>query len=92
MGVGDVAEDEAELVAAEPGHGVAGAHVGADAPRQFGEEQIPAVMAEGVVDVPEVVEVDDRHRRRPPARTSAAPRSAPVRNSARFGRSVSVSW
>ena len=62
--VGDVAEDETELISAQPGDGVTRPHVGVDALGQSREELVPASMAERVVDVLEVVEVDDRDRHR----------------------------
>ena len=47
LGVADVAQDEAELVAAQPRDGVPGAHVGADAPGQLGEQRDPRSDARG---------------------------------------------
>jgi hypothetical protein len=55
-------EQDGELVAAGAGHGVAGAHaVGGRPSATLLEEQVAGVVAEGVVDFLEAVEVDDQH-------------------------------
>ena len=76
LGVGDVTEDDPELVPAQSRDGVAGAHVGADTLGQPSEELVPALMPEGVVDVLEVIEVDDRHRHRRALRRGLGDRGA----------------
>ncbi len=63
LGVGDVGEDEPELVAAQPGHGVLGPDVVGQALGQAGEELVAVVVPERVVDLLEAVEVDDGQRR-----------------------------
>ena len=55
----DVGEDDAELVPAQPGHGVLGPGVIGEALRQEREQLVAAVVAEGVVDLLEPVQVDD---------------------------------
>src|SRR5581483_10504680 len=59
FGVGPVGQDHAELVTAEPGDRVGVAHVAGQPPGQLGEEAVAAVVAEGVVDLLEAVEVHD---------------------------------
>ena len=59
LGVADLGEDDAELVAAQAGHGVLGPGVVGEALGQLGEELVAAVVAEGVVDLLEAVQVDD---------------------------------
>ena len=71
-GVADVVEQDRELVAAEPGDGVAGPQ-GRLQPARDGDQQAVAdVVAERVVDELEAVEVQEQHgpagfRPRPPA-------------------------
>ena len=54
-----------ELVAAEPGDGVAVADGAAEAVRDLDEHRVAAVVAEAVVDVLEAVEVAEQHRDAP---------------------------
>ena len=57
----DAFEQDGELVARQPRHGVGGAH-GADQPLGHGLQQpIARIVAERVVDVLEVVEVEEHH-------------------------------
>ena len=55
---GDVREQDPELVAAEAGHGVGLAQHTVQAGADLPQEEIARVMAEGVVDLLEPVEVD----------------------------------
>ena len=55
---GDVREQDPELVAAEAGHGVGLAQHAVQARAHLPQEEIARVMAEGVVDLLEPVEVD----------------------------------
>ena len=62
--VGDALGDDGELVAAEPGHRVAAAD---DAPQPLAhadEQGVARVVAVGVVDGLEAVEVEEHHRER----------------------------
>jgi hypothetical protein len=52
-------DEHDELVAADPGHGVAGPDGGEDPLRRDGEDPVPDGVAVGVVHVLEVVEVDE---------------------------------
>ena len=61
LGVGD----QGELVAAQPGHQLIGAGVGPQAVADLREEEVAGVVAQGVVEVLEAVEVDDEERDRP---------------------------
>lgn len=54
-------QDHREFVAAEPRHGVGLAHAGADAARRLHQQDVALVVAERVVDLLEVVEVDEQH-------------------------------
>ena len=83
LGIRDRREDHAEFVAAETGDGVLGPGVDVEAAGQLGQEPVAVVVAEGVVDVLEPVEVDDgdghrlvvagsfEGRRRPPVEQGA---------------------
>ena len=74
-GVGDIAdllEQDRELVAGQAAGGVARADRVRQAARHLDEEAVAGAVAEGVVDVLEVVEVDQQDRRHRPA--AAAPR------------------
>ena len=53
----DVRDEDAELVAAEPGHRVGLAHDRGQAARKLDQQQIAVVVAEGVVDLLEAIEV-----------------------------------
>ena len=55
-------DEHGELVAAEPRRGVARADAGEQPPRQLDQQLVAGGVAEGVVDVLEVVEVDEEHR------------------------------
>ena len=55
---GDVREQDPELVAAEAGHGVGLAQHAVQARAHLPQEEIARVMAQGVVDLLEPVEVD----------------------------------
>ena len=62
LGVGAVLQAHGELVAAEAGDHVAGAHAGAQALRDRDQQLVPDGVAERVVDRLEVVDVDEQHR------------------------------
>ena len=53
-------QDHAELVAAEARDRVAGPYGGREPLAQLGEEQVAVLVPEGVVDLLEPVQVDDR--------------------------------
>ncbi len=59
LGVTDLGQDDAELVAAQAGHGVLGPGVVGEALGQLGQQLVAAVVAQRVVDLFEPVEVDD---------------------------------
>ena len=56
-----VVQQRRELVAAEPGGGVAGPYATAQPPRDQREQLVPGVVAEAVVDRLEPVQVDEEH-------------------------------
>ena len=60
-GVFEVVEQDGELVAAEPRHGVAGAHRRPQPARDPDEELVAGYVAEAVVDDLEAVEVEEEH-------------------------------
>jgi hypothetical protein len=60
-GAVDVGEQHGELVAAEPGHGVGGSHDRLESRRDLAEHEVAVVVAEGVVDLLEPVEVEEQH-------------------------------
>ena len=62
LGVGQVREDQRELVAADPGHGVALAQGRAHPLADLLEHVVADPVAEGVVDLLELVEVDQDDR------------------------------
>ena len=62
--VRDVLEQNRELVAAQPGNGVALAQRGAQARRDRLQHPVAGVVAERVVDVLEVVEVQEQNGER----------------------------
>ena len=62
-GVADVVEQDRELVAAEPGDGVAGPQGGLQPARDRDQQPVADVVAERVVDELEAVEVEEQHRR-----------------------------
>ena len=55
---------DGEFVAAEARHGVAVAHMALQAPADLLEQQVAGLVAAGVVDFLEVVEVDEQQRQR----------------------------
>ena len=63
-GVGAVAQHEAELVAAEPRDRVVGTELVGEPRRDLGEQRVAVAVPEGVVDLLEPVEVDDREHDR----------------------------
>ena len=67
--------DHCELIAAQAGHEVAGPSVGAQPLSYLGQEEIAGMVAQGVVQMLEAVEVDDEQRRRPPASLAVSSRS-----------------
>ena len=64
VGAGDLGHEDRELVAAEPGDRVARAQGSLRRPADHREQEIAVVVAQGVVDLLEAVEVDEQHRRR----------------------------
>lgn len=61
-GVGVAVEQDRELIPAEAGGGVGGAHGGGEAFGDGDEQVVAGVVAQAVVDDLEVVEVQDEHR------------------------------
>ena len=59
-----------ELVAAEPGHGVGGAHPAAQPLAHGAEQGVPGEVAHLVADRLEAIEVDDHHRQHGPVAAS----------------------
>ena len=57
---GQFGQDHRELVTAHAGHRVRCAHTGLNAPPSFYQQHVAAVMAQGVVDLFEVVQVDEQ--------------------------------
>ncbi len=55
-------EHDHEFVAPETGHGIGGAHALLQPLRHLHEQAVPHVVAEGVVEVLEVVQVDEKQR------------------------------
>ena len=72
--VGDVLEDDRELVAAEPGQGVPGAHHRAQPVGHLDEQRVAGGVAEAVVDHLEHVEVQEHQDQAAPG--PALPRQA----------------
>ena len=64
IGIGLAMGDDGEFVAAEAGHQILAAHDAAQPLGDVEDELVADVMAERVVDVLEVIEVDVEHRRR----------------------------
>jgi hypothetical protein len=60
--LGDVRQDNGELVAADPRHQVVGAQRQLQPPCQFAQHPVASLVAEAVVDVLEAIEVDQHHR------------------------------
>ena len=71
-GIGDIAEDDPELVAPQSGQPVRASKVGGQPAPDRSEQPVAVLVAEGVVDLLEAVEIDDGDRRRlsqcPPTR------------------------
>ena len=91
----EVLAQHGELVAAQPRHHVARAHVLADAPRHLDQEGVAGAVAHAVVDQLEAVEVEEHHReaalrRRRLTRSIARARCSWKRE--RLGRPVRLSW
>jgi hypothetical protein len=59
--LGQAGQQHGELVAALAGHGVGFAHAGDDAPGRLDQQAVAGLVAEGVVDFLEAVEVDEQH-------------------------------
>ena len=80
IGIRRAGGDDGEFVAAEPRHQIVAAHDAAQPLRDVEDQLVADVMAERVVDVLEVVEVDVEHRRgrgrrRAPRRSTRSSRS-----------------
>ena len=92
LGVADVGDEQGELVAAEAGDGVGAAQHLLEAPAHLDQQAVALVVAEGVVDVLELVEVHDQQPDRVPdcSEPSSAARSRSL-SSVRLGRPVSPS-
>ena len=61
----DIGQNQGELVAAEARDDVAGPHAGLQARRDLLQQFVAHVMAEGVVNVLEAVEIEEQHRHQP---------------------------
>ena len=59
LGLGHIGQQDPEFVAAQPGQGVEAPEVGGHPGAQGGEQPVAVVVAQGVVDLFEPVEVDD---------------------------------
>ncbi len=91
--VGEVLAHDDELVAAEPRDRVVATDRGGEPSAHRDEQLVAGVVAEAVVDDLEAVEVEEEHRHHaPPSPRRARAASSRSTASARFGRSVSVSW
>ena len=64
IGIGRATGDDGELVAAEAGHQILAAHDVAQPLGDVEDERVADVVAERIVDVLEVIEIDVEHRRR----------------------------
>ena len=88
-----VEQQDRELVAAEAGRQVVGADARLDALGDRGEQPVAGRVAEGVVDVLEVVEVEEQDDRDPVGgRVLERARSTCSANRLRLARPVSGSW
>ena len=88
----DALGDDRELVAAEAGHGVAAADDAAQPLAHPDEQGVARVVAVGVVDRLEAVEVEEHHRERHLADDRRGPGAAGPCSSRRLPRPVSGSW
>jgi hypothetical protein len=89
---GAVGQQDRELVAAQPRDGVARAQHAGDPRADELEQLVAAVVAERVVDLLELVEVEQHHDRLVPSRWAVdSARSTRSWNSARFGSPVRTS-
>ena len=88
--VGRLRREDAELVAAEPRHGVARPDRLAQPARHLLQQHVARVVAERVVDLLEAVEIEHHDRQRRVRERSAASTACSIRSlkSVRFGRSV----
>ena len=75
-GAGEVVEEDGELVTPEPGDGVVRTHAAAQPLGDGDEQPVARLVAEAVVDVLEVVEVDEHHREQRAALGAAVERGA----------------
>ncbi len=66
LGSGGILDQDGELVAAQPGHGVGGAGAGAEPLGGQHQQLVALAVAEAVVDLLEVVEVEEEHGDRVP--------------------------
>ena len=64
LGVADRGADEDELIAAEAGHGVGGAHHGRQSARDFLQKLIAGAVPQGIVDELEAVKIANQQRKR----------------------------
>src|SRR5208283_3919704 len=64
IGIGGAAGDDGELVAAEPGNQIVAAHHPTQALRDLKNELVADMVAERIVDILEVIEIDVEHGRR----------------------------
>ena len=92
--LGDVLDQDGELVAAEPRDRVAGPDRVGEALADRLEQRVAGRMTEAVVDGLEVVEVEEEHRDPEPGRAGATSTACSTRSvkSARLARPVSGSW
>ena len=86
QGVAVVLDQHAELVAAEAGHAVSGTDRGGQPGGDGDQQRVAGVVAKGVVDRLEVVEVAEQNGQRPEACGGAA------RSHARPGRRTAPGW
>ena len=60
LGPSYLGQDQGELITSKPRHGIAGAHAGVEPAGDFDQEPVPSRVAEHIVDVLEVVEVEQQ--------------------------------
>ena len=70
----ELLEQERELVAAEPGHGVHRAQHLAEAVGEYGEQEVTGGMSHRIVDLLEAVDVEEQHGERRPGPARAVER------------------